>query len=214
VLDSDLSGCADDAVAAFFRDKPVRVRCSRLSRQLQDLLVVYPPTPVPPRSLSQLGTPRRLHGRAGRTVRAAELTFYDAILQILSASLSEDSPKRVERIGGLRAGRLIARTRPKVRLRLDRYSYVRGVAVSARLGNLSRSRLRLRVGGRHAAHGRLTFDLHRDRVTGRIGGRRVHLRFTADIGAAVGGLYELRSAPHRGALRRCCEAPGLPGSGL
>jgi hypothetical protein len=93
-----------------------------------------------------------------------------------------------------------------VRLRLDRYSYVPGVWVSASLGDLSKSTLHLRVGGRRAARGRITFRLGRDLITGRLGGRRVHLRFSTDVRDAIGGLYELRSAlrGRRPALGRCC----------
>jgi pimeloyl-ACP methyl ester carboxylesterase len=209
VLDTDLSGCADEAVRAFFGGRPVPATCSRLSRFFQSLFadVLYPPTPVPPRSLARLTTPRRLPGRPGRTVRAAELTFFDALVALLGTTFEDE--KRVDRIGGLRSGRLIARARPKMRLRLDRYSYVPGVWVSARLGNLSGPRLRLRVGGRLAARGRLTFRPKRDLITGRLGDRRIRLRLTRDIREAVGGLYELRSVLRRhpgglGRLGRCC----------
>jgi pimeloyl-ACP methyl ester carboxylesterase len=205
VLDNDLSGCADDATRAFFADKPVAADCSGTSRKIQDLLATFfPPTPVAPRSLADLGTPRRLPGLPGRTVRAAELSFFDAIVALLGSTF-EGGP-RVTRIGGLREGRLIARSRPKVKLRLDRYSYVPGVWVSASLGDLSKSTLHLRVGGYRAARGHVTFRLGRDLITGRLGRRRVHLRLSSDIREAVGGLYELRLALRgRGpGLARCC----------
>jgi pimeloyl-ACP methyl ester carboxylesterase len=205
VLDSDLSGCADEATHLFFDDKPVPAVCSKTSRDIQDLLaVLFPPTPVPPRSIDELGTPTSLPGKAGRTVRAVELSFFDAIVSLLASTF--EGGERVTRVGGLRDGRLVARSRPKVRLRLDRYSYVPGVWVSAALGDLSRRRLHLRVGGRSAARGRLTFAIRKDLITGRIGGRRVHLRLSTDIQEAVGGLYELRRALRgRGrGLGRCC----------
>jgi pimeloyl-ACP methyl ester carboxylesterase len=205
VLDSDLSGCADDAMRAFFADKPVAPVCSGASRNIQNLLAAfYPPTPVPPRSISWLGTPRRLRGLPGRTVRAAELSFFDAVVALLGSTF-EGGPGAT-RIGGLRGGRLVARSSPKMSLRLDRYSYVPGVWVSASLGDLSKSTLRLAVGGRRAARGHVTFRLRRDLITGRLGGRRVHLRFSTDIRDAVGGLYELRSVLRaRGpGLGRCC----------
>jgi pimeloyl-ACP methyl ester carboxylesterase len=207
VLDNDLSGCADDATRAFFADKPVAPVCSSASRTVQNLLAaVYPPTPIPPRSIWSLGAPRRLPGLPGRTVRAAELSFFDAIVALLGSTF--EGGARVTRIGGLRDGRLIARSRPKVRLRLDRYSYVPGVWVSASLGDLSKSTLHLRVGGSRAARGRITFRLGRDLITGRLGGRRVHLRFSTDVRDAISGLYELRSALRgkRPALGRCCFA--------
>jgi pimeloyl-ACP methyl ester carboxylesterase len=207
VLDNDLSGCADDATRAFFAGRPVPAVCSGISRNIQDLLAAFfPPTPVPPRSLAVLGTPRRLPGRPGRTLRAAELTFFDAIVALLGSTF-QGGP-RVTRIGGLREGRLIARSRPKVKLRLDRYSYVPGVWVSASLGDLSKGTLHFRVGGSRAARGRLAFRLRRDRITGRLGGKRIHLRLSSDIQEALGGLYELRRALRgRGpGLGRCCYA--------
>jgi pimeloyl-ACP methyl ester carboxylesterase len=207
VLDSDLSGCADDATRAFFAGKPVAAVCSGTSRNIQDLLAAFfPPTPIPPRSLASLGTPRRLPGLPGRTVRAAELSFFDSVVVVLGNTFEGNA--RVTRVGGLRDGRLIARSRPKVSLRLDRYSYVPGVWVSGAFGNLSKSNLRLHVGGSRAAHGTLTFRLGRDLITGRVGGRRVRLRLSTDIREAVGGLYELRRAlrGRRPELGRCCSA--------
>jgi pimeloyl-ACP methyl ester carboxylesterase len=207
VLDSDLSGCADEAARAFFAGKPVPATCSRFSSGIQRLLeVLYPPTPVPPRALSSLSTPRSLPGRPGRTVRAVELGFFDAIASVLGSTF--DSGARVTRIGGLRGGRLVARSRPKMSLRLDRYSYVPGVSVSAALGDLSRRNLHLRVGGRRSARGRVTLRLKRDLITGRLGGKRVHLRLSTDIGEAIGGLFQLRRLRHGGgpAVGRCCSA--------
>jgi pimeloyl-ACP methyl ester carboxylesterase len=209
VLDNDFSGCADDATRAFFAGKPVAPVCSRVSRELQQLLaVLYPPTPIAPRSLTQLGTPRHLPGRRGRTIRAVELTFFDSILSLLGTTFEADQMPRVVRIGGLRSGRLVARTRPKVSLRLDRYSYVPGVEVSADLGDLERGKLRLRVGGRQAAPGRVTFRLKRDLITGSLDGRPVRLKLTRDIGEAIGGLYQLRRALRVSGpgLGRCCSA--------
>ncbi len=207
VLDSDLSGCADDATGAFFSGKAVPQVCSRASRDIQDLLAAFfRPTPIAPRSLASLGTPRRLRGRPGRTVRAVDLTFFDAIVELLGTTF--ESSGAVTQIGGLRGGRLIARTRPKVDLSLDRYSYVPGVWVSAALGDLTGSALRLRVGGSAAARGRVTFRIDRDLITGRLGGRRVRLRLSTDIMDAVNGLFELRRVlrGHAPGAGSCCSA--------
>jgi pimeloyl-ACP methyl ester carboxylesterase len=215
VIDSDLSGCADAAVRRFFADQPV-TGCSKQSEQVQQVLsdVVFPPTPVPPRSLAALATPRRVHGRAGRTVRAVELTFFDSLLTLLSATLEQDQSGAVVRFGGLRGGRLIARTRPRVSLRLDRYAYVPGATISGELGHLAkRGRVRLRVGGSKAAQGTVTLDLKHDRITGRLGARRLRLSLTRDIGEAVNGLYQVRAAMRaRGrVLGRCCSASQVLG---
>ncbi len=215
VLDADLSGCADGAVRRFFAGQPV-VGCSKRSELRQRLLsdVLFPPTPVPPRSLASLATPRRLPGRAGRTVRAVELTFFDGLLTLLSTTLEAEQERDITRIGGLRGGRLISRSRPHLSLRLDRYTYVPGVAVSGELARLSkRGRLRLRVRGSRAAHGTVTFDLKRDRIAGRLGHRRLRLSFSRDIGEAVNGLFQLRRVVRaRGrALGRCCSPTALLG---
>jgi hypothetical protein len=52
----------------------------------------------------------------------------------------------------------------------------------------------------------VTFQLERDLITGRLGGKRVRLRLTRDIREAVGGLYKLRHTLRgRGRkLGRCC----------
>jgi hypothetical protein len=147
-------------------------------------------------------------------VRAVELTFFDSLLTLLSMTLEAEQEQRVTRIGGLRGGRLVSRSRPHLSLRLDRYAYVPGVAVSGELARLSkRGRLRLRVGGSKAAHGAVTFDLRRDRIRGRLGRRRVRLSLTRDIGEAVSGLFALRRAVRAEglALRGCCSAAALLG---
>ena len=134
------------------------------------------------------------------------------MLQILSSTFEGNSAP-VLRIGGLRAGRLVARSSPRISLKLDRYSYVPGVWVSANLGNLSRSRLRLRIGGRRAARGAVTLDLRKNRIRGRLGGRRVRLPLMQEIDEAVGGLFVLRAEFRRAGqagigtpARRCCSA--------
>jgi hypothetical protein len=168
--------------------------------------VLFPPSPIPPRSTAELGSPRKLPGRAGRTIRAAELAFRDAVYQILSSTFEDQFSRPVVRIGGLRAGRLVARERPRISLGLDRYSYVPGVWVSADLGDLSRKRLHLRVGGRHASRGAITFDLRKNRIRGRLGGHRVRLALMQEIDEAVGGLFVLRSAFRGSVTGRCCSA--------
>jgi hypothetical protein len=147
-------------------------------------------------------------------VRAVELTFYDSLLTLLSTTLEAEQERRVTRIGGLRGGRLVSRSKPHLSLRLDRYTYVPGVAVSGELARLSkRGRLRLRVRGSRAAHGAVTFDLKRDRIRGRLGHRRVRLSLTRDIGEAVSGLFELRQAVRAEglALRGASPAAALLG---
>lgn len=207
-LDADLSGCALRSLDRFFAGKPALSVCPRPPRAIQQLIseVLFPPSPIPPRSTAELGSPRKLPGRAGRTIRAAELAFRDAVYQILSSTFEDQFSRPVVRIGGLRAGRLVARERPRISLRLDRYSYVPGVWVSADLGDLSRKRLHLRVGGRHASRGAITFDLRKNRIRGRLGGHRVRLALMQEIDQAVGGLFVLRSAFRGRVTGRCCTA--------
>jgi hypothetical protein len=98
----------------------------------------------------------------------------------------EDSD--IARGGGLRAGRY--RIDGEGTLVLDGVSYVPGVTVSGRIEELGSRRQHglLRVSGRTAAPGLLR--VRRERVGGRLGGRRV--RTTLGAGSAVSALAATR----------------------
>ncbi len=134
-----------------------------------------------------------MHGfpsRVGRTVRAVVLTLVD-----LSITETLTPESRVVRIGGLRSGRAVIRGR---RQRIERYSYVPGVEVSAPMAALEPKSLRVRVTGRAAARGTLRFDFARNRIRGHLGGHRVGLRLTRQTNSAIRQLY----APERAAASR------------
>jgi hypothetical protein len=77
----------------------------------------------------------------------------------------------IARGGGLRAGRY--RLDSENTLVLDGVAFVPGVTLSGRLEHFltRRQRGRLRIGGRAAPHGLL--EVRRQRMAGRLGGRRV-----------------------------------------
>ena len=182
VLPSDLSGCADRAVRQFFADRPVSQDCPRSAGPILRLLAAGRADPIAPAALGEVDSVRGLPPRIGRTVRAAVLTLIDlSIAETLTVETS-----RVTRIGGLRGGRALIRGR---RERLERYSYVPGVAVSAPYSPFRADALRLRVTGRAAARGTLRFDFGRNRIHGHLSGRRIGLRLSRQASRAVRGLY-------------------------
>jgi hypothetical protein len=159
VLLSDQARCAFRALDGFFAGQQVR-GCTRGSP-------LFPPLPVPPRTIAAVPPVPGTHGLRGRTLAAVAITLADLGVQ-LSVSLTGDNAIYV---GGLRAG--FAREGAAA-LTMHGLSYVPGVRISGRLGGLSPHGV-IRVGGRDAAHGRLV--LHRNgTISGRLGGRRLLLR--------------------------------------
>jgi pimeloyl-ACP methyl ester carboxylesterase len=208
VLLDDFS-CATRAVRRFFIDQPIALTCQGRP-SIGDLItqVFSAPTPLPPVSLSRVPRAHGVPGPAGRTLTAVELTFVDAFRQLLY-SVSNLLPGTFPRIGGLRGGRLWKQD-------LDRYSYVPGVEISGTLfgipGGGKRSKklsnadfsevfkLRFRVTGNAAARGNLIFDLRKQKVTGRLGGKRVHARFGFEVLFPTG-----RRSPSVSAALNCCR---------
>jgi hypothetical protein len=135
-----------------------------------------PVTAVPPTAFDQLAPAAGLRGRVGRTVSAVDATLDDLDFALSPAlDLAEAG-------GGLRGGSY----RVGRRLQLRGVVVVPGVAVSGR--ELRSGALRLRVGGRAAAHGRVEIS-RRGRLTGRLGGRRVRAQLAnrPPRGASLGG---------------------------
>jgi hypothetical protein len=91
----------------------------------------------------------------------------DAITELIFDPRDPD----LARGGGLRAGRY--RIDGENTLELDGVAFVPGVTLSGRIENFftRRQRGRIRIGGRAAPHGLLA--IRRERVRGRLGGRRV-----------------------------------------
>jgi pimeloyl-ACP methyl ester carboxylesterase len=157
VLGADASGCSGRTLARFFRGRPLPPLCP--SRERASLL------PLAPLSLDEV---RARGGRPGRTAAAAAATLLDVSFDAGRVLLS--GADRVLRGGGLRGGRYSAAGQ---RLRLRRVEYVPGVELSGTV-DLSDGSGRLRVSGRAAARGSLR--LEDERLTGRLGGRRVRAR--------------------------------------
>jgi pimeloyl-ACP methyl ester carboxylesterase len=181
VLGSDLSGCAAGAVEQFFAG--VRVSPCAPSRNL------FSPTPVTPTKLAAVGPTPGLAGKPGRTVTAVLDTVLDLDRLIVAATLqAEQELPSGSRFGGLRGG-YTALTSSAVRL--ARFSFVRGVALSGtwpiRNGKLE---LRpLRIEGDQAAHGSVL--IHADhRVSGTLGGTSFNVAIsTAVLARAAAGAH-------------------------
>jgi pimeloyl-ACP methyl ester carboxylesterase len=160
VLSSDTTGCANAALAAFFAAQPVAA-CPAPRP-------VVAPTAVAPTRLSRLSGATR----ALKTVAATAATVRDVRLQFLGDELAAGRATPVgARVAGLRSGRATAVSGG---YSLRALEFVPGVSVSGRVPSKTGT-ARLRIGGRVAPHGHLTF--HADgSVTGRLGGRKVTAR--------------------------------------
>jgi pimeloyl-ACP methyl ester carboxylesterase len=170
VYGSDLSGCSDRALRAFFANRPVNTKCPRTEGRIR------PDGPVPA-SMRDL-KPAVTRGVRGRTVSAAVLTVFDVLEQSADSLLT--NPLGLIHGGGLRSGRYFE-TRNSIRLR--NVVYIPGVRVSGDVtegGGAS-----LTVAGGRAARGHVR--IRRGHVTGVLGGRRVsgRIRSLAEPAHAV-----------------------------
>jgi pimeloyl-ACP methyl ester carboxylesterase len=163
VLGSDLSGCAQAAVTAFFAGQPV-APCANVRQ-------IFTPTPVAPTRLS------RVPGRtqALKTVAAVAATITDVRRQFLGDAIAAGRATPVgARVVGLRSGRATA---VPGAFSLRDVEYVPGVTVSGAVGRVGVSGT-LSVRGPAGPHGRLTFRTD-GTVTGSLGGRKVRTRSAA-----------------------------------
>ena len=96
VLGDDLSSCSLRAVQHFFRGEPQGICQSRGA--------LFPPSPVPPRSISQLPAFRHQPQKVGRTLTATEFTLDDLFERLLDGFLESPDGFSVAPMGGLRAG--------------------------------------------------------------------------------------------------------------
>jgi hypothetical protein len=156
VLGADISDCAARAVAAFLAGGPV-ASCEGVRP------LVAPARPAP-RSRASVPAYPGLHGVLGRTVAAASRTVSDALRRRLSERLQATG---AHRFGGLRGG--TASIEPGG-VRLHRYVYVPGVAVSGMVPDDVMRPIELVIRARGAS-GHLRAG--GGRVTGRLGGRRI-----------------------------------------
>jgi len=199
VLGADVSGCADQAVTAFFEMRPVS--------DCRAAALLVPPYPLAPASLRDVPAVPGLPSRVGRTLTASVGTFVVALrallLEALPQILSFRGPHGAVRIGGLRGGSIAL---GEDALRMERYSYVPGVTVSMALplgGGRRLASLRLSIGGAAAARGWIRIG--RARIVGRLGGHRVDVdRRRVVSSAAVGSIATARAA--RASIRTIAPA--------
>ena len=188
VLGSDPSGCARDAVAAFFAGRPI-AQCAATAPR-------FPPTARPATRLDALPAYRGTSGKAGRTVEALRRTVNDARSSVLGEALA--TGRAPSGVGGLRGGSVRVTSRGTLVFR--GYQFVPGVSIAGALPPEGTATLQVR--GAAAARGtvRISPSL---RVTGTLGGRRVSARFGTAASARAAGLgprMSLRQAVARGRL--------------
>jgi pimeloyl-ACP methyl ester carboxylesterase len=159
VLSSDLSGCANAGLAAFFAGQPV-APCANPKPLIS-------PTKVAPTRLS------RVPGRTKtlKTVAAVSATVRDVRLQFLGDELAAGQATPAgAKVGGLRAGHATAASNG---FDLRRVEFVPGVVVSGHVPAAGSATLT--VTGTGAAHGRLTFS-RSGSVSGTLDGHKVRAK--------------------------------------
>jgi pimeloyl-ACP methyl ester carboxylesterase len=156
------------------------------------------PTPLAPRQLAALRSPRGYRGRAGRTLTAVGLTLADLSREFAVAILDTGGEAlarpRGLRIGGLRGGWVDFKAR---RVVLHDYAYVPGVQVSGWTGF---ERAEYRIGGRAASAGTLSLTANR-RLVGTLGGVRIDIplhRLRARIASSTRSVAPAMRLPRDG----------------
>ncbi len=166
VLGSDFSGCAEQAVAAFFKNAPVQPCASATD--------MFAPTPIAPAKLAYVRAPSGLGGRAGSTLTAVLDAIIDLNRLVTAATLQADQQlPSGSSFGGLHGG--YARLTSSAAT-LRNFSFVPGVELSGRFP-VKNGRLQsavIRISGADAARGtvRIGPGTH---VTGVLGGRRFNV---------------------------------------
>jgi pimeloyl-ACP methyl ester carboxylesterase len=200
VIGSDLSGCAQHALARFFTAIPVGSCPAAPNR--------FPTSTLAPLSIASLPATRGVPAANGRAVTAVVQTIRDLRRIVLLVALGEGKIPVGARFGGLRGGD--ARV-TKSAVVLSRLSYVPGVTLDGALPNDLLLKDRggagtLRVGGPATAGGQIRIAAG-GRVEGVLAGQRFATRLTAK---AVAG-----RAAHAGATAEWPTPIGpLPPSAL
>jgi pimeloyl-ACP methyl ester carboxylesterase len=174
-LGSDLSGCAERAFSRFFRGMRVRSRCGFTPR-------LFRATGPPPTRLRQLAPAPGSRGRRGRVLTALALTLTDVSDDSLTNLILDFHDPDLARGGGLRNGRY--RIDGDGRLTLHKLAYVPGVRVTGFIRRFAEGsqRGRLRIAGPATPDGHVR--IFRNRVRGRLGGRRVRGRLRPPVAIA------------------------------
>ena len=163
VLGSDFSGCAEQAVSAFFGGVQVQ-QCGPTQN-------IFSPTPVTPTKLAYIHPPSVLPGKAGQTLTAVLDTILDLNRQVIGATLQANAELPIgSSFGGLHGG--YARLEPS-KVLLHNLSFVSGVRLSGvfpvKEGQLQQATIR--ISGPAAAPGSVRIGASRT-VSGTLGGRR------------------------------------------
>lgn len=158
VLGSDPGTCAAKAIEAFAGGAVPSV-CPAIDNP-------FSPTQRPPASLSKVTAARGFSPKVGRTLNAVSATFTDARRQVIGAAIG--TGRLPGAVGGLRNGSV--KVTSLTRLTLRAYEYIPGVRVSGSFNSSGTSKVT--ISGRSAAAGTLT--VRGNRVTGRLGGKRVN----------------------------------------
>lgn len=178
VIGSDLTGCAETAVAEFFAG----ARASPCG-PTKDM---FAPTPITPTRLSAVSPTPGLAGKTGRTVTAVLDTILDLDRLVVAATLqAEQELPSGSRFGGLRGGFAAISSSG---VRLVHFSFVRGVALSG-TWPIKHGQLEIRpleVEGSAAAHGSVLIHANH-RVSGTLAGARFNVEISAAVLARAGG---------------------------
>jgi pimeloyl-ACP methyl ester carboxylesterase len=163
VLGSDFSGCAEQAVGAFFAGTPVQP-CGATPN-------IFSPTPVTPTKLAYIHPPSVLPGKAGQTLTAVLDTILDLNRQVIGATLQANAELPIgSSFGGLHGG--YARLEPS-KVVLHNLSFVSGVRLSGvfpvKEGQLQTATIH--ISGPAAASGAVRIGSSKT-VSGTLGGRR------------------------------------------
>jgi pimeloyl-ACP methyl ester carboxylesterase len=184
VLGSDFSGCAEQAVGAFFAGAQVQP-CGSTQN-------IFSPTPITPTKLAYIHPPAVLQGKAGQTLTAVLDTILDLNRQVIGATLQANAELPVgSSFGGLHGG--YARLEPS-RVVLHDLSFVSGVRLSGvfpvKAGQLQRATIR--ISGSAASPGDVRIGGGKT-VSGTLGGRRFDVNITkvklARAGHGGGGAW-------------------------
>jgi pimeloyl-ACP methyl ester carboxylesterase len=164
VIGADFSGCAEQAVAAFFAAAPVQACTSSTD--------LFAPTPLTPTKLAYVHSPSGLGGRPGRTLTAALDTVVDLNRQVIGATLQADQElPSGSSFGGLHGG--YARLGSSFVILKD-LSFVPGVQLSGTIpvkdGALQTATLH--ITGAEASAGTVRVGSASKQVTGVLGGKR------------------------------------------
>jgi pimeloyl-ACP methyl ester carboxylesterase len=178
VLGSDFSGCAEQAVGAFFAGTQVRPCASTHD--------IFSPTPITPTKLTYIHPPSALRGRAGQTLTAVLDTILDLNRQVVGATLQANSELPVgSSFGGLHGGYARLETS---RVVLHDLSFVSGVRLSGafpvRAGQLQTATIR--ISGAAASPGEVRIGGGKT-VSGRLGGHRFDVSIAKVKLARAGG---------------------------